>query len=565
MRLSITLLFLLPTFFCHGQSDISYGWALNFGDSLWNEGHSITIDKTGKILVIGSFSGTVDLEIGPDATQLTSVDELDVFVAKYDSLGNFIRAFSIGGLNNDYGHAIGTDSQGNMYIVGSFAGTVDFDHGLGTAYLVNTGGPDLFIAKYDVLGGYVWAKSLRGLPPVGQFSYEHSLVVDNAGNIYITGYFFGPVDFDPSSATTSVTGYGGYDIYLAKYDSFGNLIFAHSIGGISDDGARSITVDVEGNIFLTGTFKDTVDFDPSLGVENLTSNGDRDIFIAKYGSNGNFVLAKSMGGPSEDEGLSIVTDIHGNVYLAGRFNETADLDPGSNLQNYTSTGFEDVFFMKFDSALSVIYIKTFGGANSDRPVDIELDNAGNLFILGYYYGTSDFNPSSGVYNLTSAGERDIFISKYDSIGNIEYAKSMGGASYDSPRSFVLDQNRNLYVTGRFGEVADFDPNFTTAELISSGVSDVFVAKYSDWTSTSSVTENSNNERSYIFPNPSNGLFEISANNLVGYKVFDNKGRLILSKEGSTSNPINLITEPTGIYFVHIITDNDLITVKLIKE
>ena len=131
------------------------------------------------------------------------------------------------------------------------------------------------------------------LPPLEIIA--SSISSDAIGNIYTTGYFAGTVDFDPGNGITTLDPTGA-DIFVHKMDSSGNFIWARSFGGIGEDRGLSLKVDDLGNVYTTGAFNGTADFDPSTGTANLTSNGFQDAFVSKLNANGDFVWVKQMGG-----------------------------------------------------------------------------------------------------------------------------------------------------------------------------------------------------------------------------------------------------------------------------
>ena len=205
-------------------------------------------------------------------------------------------------------HAVAVDSSGNVYTTGYFYGTVDFDPGAGTANLTSQGFMDVFVSKLDSSGDYVWAKSLGGTSR----NYGHSVAVDSSGNVYTTGHFDGTVDFDPGAGTTNLTA-SGTDVFVSKLDSSGNYVWAKNFGSTSISHGYSVAVDSSGNVYTTGYFSGTADFDPGAGTANLTSNGNTDAFVSKLDSSGNYVWAKSfVTHPSGPMGMSVAVDTSGN-------------------------------------------------------------------------------------------------------------------------------------------------------------------------------------------------------------------------------------------------------------
>ncbi|PCI92566.1 MAG: hypothetical protein COB15_17465, partial [Flavobacteriales bacterium] len=382
-----------------------------------------------------------------------------------------------GMLNCDYEdfprRALAIDGGGNTYIIGTFFGTVDFDPGPGTYLLTSIGfTPDIFISKLDVNGNFVWTKSFGG-----NFNgcTNSSITIDNSGNVYSTGYFNGTVDFDPNVGTYNLTALGGDDIFISKLDANGNFLWAKSIGGSNSDDGRSIVADNSGNVYTTGKFQGTVDFDPNAGTYNLTALGGNDIFISKLDANGNFVWAKSIGGSNWDESYSISIDNSGNIYTTGKFLGTVDFDPNAGTYNLTALGSSDIFISKLDANGNFVWAKNIGGSNSDGGHSIVADNSGNVYTTGKFYGTVDFDPNAGTYNLTALGGNDIFISKLDTNGNFIWAKNIGPASNNN-YSIAVDISGNIYSTGEFINTFDFDPNAGTYNLTSSGGYDIFISK-----------------------------------------------------------------------------------------
>ncbi len=388
------------------------------------------------------------------------------------SAQSFKWARSIEGTSFKESTSITTDAFGNVYTVGRFEGTADFDPDTGTVNLTSVGSDDVFIQKMDSAGNFLWAKSFGG----NSRDLGNSISIDASGNLYTTGFFEGTVDFDPGAGTANLTPVGLRDIYVQKLDTAGNFLWAKSFGGNFRDFGSSICIDASGNVYTLGYFSGTVDFDPGMGITNLTSIGQEDIFIQKMDSVGNFLWARSFGGNSADIGHSIGIDASGNVYNVGHFRGTADFDPGAGTTNHTSTGVQDIYVQKMDSTGNFLWVRTFGGISADIANSISIDASGNLYTTGLFQGTVDFNPDTAIVNLTSAGSEDIFVQKMDSAGNFLWAKSFGGNSTDFGNSISLDTSGNSYTTGYFNGTADFDPGSGTASLTSAGSQDIYVQK-----------------------------------------------------------------------------------------
>ena len=411
-----------------------------------------------------------------------------------------------GGPNPDYGMAMAVDSSGNAY----FTGFV-------------TNGPeneDGFLNKWDVNGNPIWATSVAG--PASDAN--HDLALDGDGNVYVAGAFSDTVEFDPGNPAGNLTSAGLTDIFIIKYDGDGNFIWVKGVGGTSGDGGYGIAVDENGNIYLTGLYAGTVDFDPGSGTSNLTSAGFGDIFVLKLDAGGNFVWAKSMGGTSGENGFDIAVDGNGHVITTGFFDGTADFDPGAGTSNLTSAGQSDIFLSKLDTNGNFLWARQVGGTDFDRGFEVTVDGNGNIYLAGHsgydiliskldqdgqflwqnimggigadaangialdaaqnvyvtgeFGGTVDFDPGPGTSNLTSMGSNDIFISKLDTDGNFLWAKNPGGTSLDIGEDIVVRNDNSLYFAGSFSDTVDFDPGAGTSTLTSGGDLDLFISKQS---------------------------------------------------------------------------------------
>src|SRR3989344_2124164 len=254
--------------------------------------------------------------------------------------------------------------------------------------------------------------------------------------------------------------------------------WAKAMGGSSLDGSNAMAIDASANIYTTGYFQGTSDFDPGEGTANLTSAGANDIFVCKLDSAGNLIWAKQLGGTGVDVGSAIDIDASGNVYISGGFEATVDFDPGSGIYNLTAVGGSDIFVTKLDSSGNFVWAVRMGGSNVEDCASVAVDATGYIYTTGYFQGTGDFDPGVGVNNLTSSGGADIFISKLDSSGNFVWVKQLVGAfgDYDYGKSLAVDNLGNIYFTGNFTGTTDFDPGAGVYQLTTTAGSDIFIAK-----------------------------------------------------------------------------------------
>jgi len=417
----------------------------------------LTKDSKGNIYLAGNFTNVLDFDPGAGLAYLPAENSEDIYIVKYDSLGRYIWAKDLTGNTSEKISSIAADSTGDIYVIGTFSGKVDFDPSAATAFL-NATQATMFIAKYSSSGNYLWAECTTGA-----YAQGNSITINQANNLCVTGTFKGKVDFDPSAGIASITSSSlNWDMFIAEYTSAGAFNWVKDIQaglyGICE--VESMKLDQKGNIYLGGTFSDTIDFDPSLKAAKLSSGGYRDAFIAKYDSSGNYIWAKSTQGMagSLSQVSSVAVDASQNVYVAGYFDSIVDFDPSAVIRKLHSFGNDDIFIAKYDSLGSYVWAKQMGGNASfgDRAQAIGLDTNCNVYVTGYFSGTADFDPSATVKSLV-CNFADPFLAKYDSSGKYTWALHMGDSTQYGGTSLVIDSKGNVNVAGDFHGKGSFDP------------------------------------------------------------------------------------------------------------
>ncbi len=379
------------------------------------------------------------------------------------------------------------DASGNIYAVGNFTGTVDFDSGTGT-YILSTAvanEQESFVIKLTGNRDVVWVKSLNNR----NYSQPAEISLDGTGNIYVTGEFRGTVDFDPGVGTFSMTSTGNIDMFITKLDTNGNFVWAKRFGGTGTNTvfANSIASDGSG-VYTTGNFSGTVDFDPNAGTQSRSSAGAAtfsDIFISKLDVNGNFSWAYRLGRTSAtDAGRAIEVDAAGNVYSAGTFSGTVDFDPGTGTSNLIGGGATDLYIHKLNNAGIFQWAHTVGGAGVELPYALALDVSGNPHLVGTFgtiitNQTVDFDPGAGIVNLVS-NQGIIFILKLTPAGNFTWARNFGGTFGAEPTDVTVDAAGNILTIGAGQGLSSYNPDFdpgTGVYLLNSNVNrDIFVTQ-----------------------------------------------------------------------------------------
>lgn len=444
-KLCFLFIILLMTIPIYSQS---WSWTKSLGDVGTDEIEHLAVDNNQNILCAGKFSGNVWL--GND--YIYSYGLKDVLVAKYSASGTLLWAKGAGGLGTDEGLGIATDPNDNVFVTGFYQDAAVFDSTL----LTGIGGDEMFIAKYDAQGNFQWARQANG--PGNERG--KSIACDASGNVFVTGYYMDTCYFGSQMLVSP----GLDNVFLAKYDGSGNLLWVLDGGSSSETWASTVGVNSYGDAWITGSFEGTAIF----GSQTISSYGGNDVFLVKASSNGNWVTAVHSGGSADDFGNGLYVDGFDQIALTGSFFLTMSLPPAASI---TSNGDKDGFSAYYDPSGNCLWARNYGGPASDKGIDISVDELGFIYSTGFVSGTAIFDSIS----KTSAGGDDIFISKYTPQGNILYVELAGGTSQDYGKGIAVAGAGEVFVGGVFqGSIS-----FGSLPLLSLGDRDAFLARYGD--------------------------------------------------------------------------------------
>ncbi|MFN0187509.1 MAG: T9SS type A sorting domain-containing protein [Bacteroidia bacterium] len=254
-------------------------WAKQLGGTNADLVRYMAINSSGDLYITGTYRGVADLDPSANTTSFTSNGSDDVFIVKLNRSGNFIWAKSLGGSSSDLGHGITVDQFSYVIVAGQFIGSVDFDPGAGNVFMSSQGFYDSFVLKLDSSGNFSWVKRINSTSNVN----SRFIKTDMLNQIYITGSYTGTIDLNPDTTITqNVSNAGSDDIFVLKMDENGSFVWGITMGGLNFDQATSMEVSDSLNVYLSGLFNSTMDFDPSLGTTTLSPTSSRDAFIAKY-------------------------------------------------------------------------------------------------------------------------------------------------------------------------------------------------------------------------------------------------------------------------------------------
>jgi hypothetical protein len=439
----------------HSQTP-AHSWSQRFGDAASQRAYSVATDGSGNIIVVGDFAGSINLGGG----DLICQGGQDMFVAKFDPAGVHLWSQRFGdsslyGLQ--YATAVATDESGNIVVTGYYSGTVNFGGGNlnGGSYR------DVFVVKFNSAGVHQWSQRFGAWLDTNS-AYGTSVAIDPSGNVIVAGEFEGDIDI----ASTTLTSNGGLDLFVAKLDAAGAYQWSQRFGDASNQWVPLVATDGAGNIAVTGHFGGTVDF----GGGNLTSAGSNDIYLAKFSPAGVHQWSQRFGDAADQRGQYVATDGSGNVIITGWGGGTIDFGGGGLVGGV-------YFLAKFNSAGVHQWSQKFGtGLVTSSCVDTDAD--GNVIFAGHISGTIDFG--GGLLTTVAA---DALLAKFNPAGEHVWSQCFGDSLYQSARSVATDGSGNAVVTGYFERTIDFGGG----DLTSAGDTDVFVAKFNGVASEPLIT------------------------------------------------------------------------------
>ncbi|MBL4585995.1 MAG: SBBP repeat-containing protein [Flavobacteriales bacterium] len=363
-----------------------------------------------------------------------------------------------GGATTDEAADISIDANGNSYTTGHFTASATF----GNTTLSSYGVTDIFVCKIDPAGYFLWATRMGGTDSDRALSIR----TDAEGNSYITGYFYGTATFGSQTLTSN----GVQDVFVAKLDNAGNVLWAVSAGGSDSEIGNAVNVDANGNVAITGEFTGTATF----GAQTLTSlNGSVDVFTAKLDANGNFLWAKKGSAPATDRGIDVAFDPAGNVYVTGQFTDTITFD-----NTHFNNTFNAIFLIKYDGSGTEQWFRRIGAAALNVVNGIAVDANSNVYLTGDFVGDVIFFAQQNT-TLTHLYPNRIFLAKYSSAGSLLWAEADGSENEFTARNLALDDNGDPFIVGNFKcRLSSYSDEYGEGIFNSVGFWDVFVAEYS---------------------------------------------------------------------------------------
>jgi hypothetical protein len=550
--------FLFFFFSAHAQN---YRFAKGVGGTSFENAMGIAIDSSGNIIVSGYFSGICDFDPSASIQALNSNGSNDIFLAKYDSAGNYIWAMQIGGVNDEFTYADPVvNSNGDIYICGVFNAGTEFNPLGNSIILGNNGLNDGFIAKYNSAGLLQWAKNFGGADD----DDVYHIALNSNQDILFAGYFSGTADLDPGIAYLPFISSSGGDCYFGKLNANGNLIWVQALSASSDDRSFNIASNSLNDIFISGTFSDTLFFHSPFGSDTLI-NSNQSAFVAAFQDNGTFIKAFAM---SSTLPFGLHLDRYNNLLLCGQFSGNVDFDPSPNFSFlYSQAGSPDIFLAKYSPSMQFLFAHRFGGNGSDMGYAVQEMADSSIVLTGYFFQTADFDPGPGNAFLTSAGFGDLFIARYNPQGNYINSFRCGSSGFDFVRNISTDIHGNIFVAGGFENTVDFDPSSAIYTLSSAGSRDGFFASYGlQLTGQQQLFSAALMPVVYPVPFANTLNIQLETNEPVRVLLTDIAGRIIFERSQQSGN-LQIQTQAcqSGMYLLTLQTKENSITKKVMKH
>ncbi len=415
-----------------------------------DQGRAIATDASGNIYVTGTFRETVDFGGG----NVVSAGGSDIFVASYDSTGAHRWSNGVGDVRgNQIGLGVTVDSMGDVIVVGYFQGTVNFG-GTDLVSAINT--TDIFVVKYTSAGAHVWSRSFG---TAAENDQGWGVATDGADNVVVTGLYRGAPDFGGGAlpATTS-----SFNIFLLQLNSSGTHVWSAGYGDAgTGDFARDVDIDSNDNIYVTGSFENSVDF----GGGALTNAGDDDGFVASFTSGGAHRWSSALGDASEQQPREIAITSFDEVVIGGWYQGSITT---AGCGTITSSGGRDVFIQRYTSSGSCSLARGYGGTGNELGFGVEVDSANRIYVGGYFDATTNF----GVNTLTNQGGRDAFIIALQPNGSPLWTRGYGSGEDQIVYALTTTPSSEVAVSGAYRNRI----RFVSPAIVSAGAQDIFVAQ-----------------------------------------------------------------------------------------
>ena len=457
---------------------VEVAFATQEGGANFEEGRAIATFPDASAVVTGRFSGSALFGEWPLLVSLNSAGDDDIFLSRYHPDGSLAWAKRMGSSSSgDWGNAIATFADGSCVVCGYFHGQAAFDEGPLSNGLISAGLNDAFLARYNADGSLAWARRAGGI--FNDQAYGVATFPD--GSCVVTGSFAAQATFGEGIASTTLTATGSLlsaDVFVARYDRDGTLLWARQCGGAAgDDSGRSIGAGPDGACVVTGSFLGTASFGPVGNQVVLHSLGGLDVFVASYRADGSLGWAHRAGGAADDEARGIAVFPDGSSVVTGSCVGVSTFGEWANPTTQNAIGARDLFVARYLPDGALAWARRAGGVGNDEGTGIAARADGRCLVTGYFHDLASFGEGPSLTNLIAAGWQDVFVACYEPDGSVAWAQPAGGPSYDQANGIACYLDGSFAVTGVFLGNATFGVGNAGVTLLTAGWGDVFVARF----------------------------------------------------------------------------------------
>lgn len=548
-----------------GLSGWLYGQQFEWAQRLGGEGEDVAkvmfVDDEGFIYTSGYFTGTATFEYLDGQTEITSNGSFDIYLSKMSADGDLVWMKSFGGAADDYPTSIYVDESKNVYLTGIFMETMNF----GGDPLESAGLQDIFILKLNEDGEHVWSKSIGGT----FYEESTSIVVDSHGKVYLSGYFYLEMDFDPSEEIYILTPTDIGDSFFVKLSENGDFEWAKQIGG-----QFTLTFNMKlfnDELYAVGNFRGNGDFDPDPASEYIVGAVGFESFLLHLDSFGNFknvVTSRALDPTAGSSTLGLTVDSEGNAIITGYFGGTIDFAPEidhGGEYTFTTNQHLNAFVMKVDNEGNVIWVRHVTPETADAnslAYGVAVNSSGDIYFSGFFAKTVNF----GGFELTheSMNFEDAYVAHMTSEGEFVNVYQFGGADFIDGHDIGVDSQNNVYLYGAFDNTVDLDPSpFETYNISTRGLRDTYLIKIRN--GQLNLQDELYSNKTFAYPNPSSGIINLNAEEELSgkkFRIFDMTGINVLEGKVSAYGQISFESLPSGIYLIDIDSRHKI---KIIKK
>jgi len=516
-KVGLGLLFL---FFYSLLAAQTYNWAFGEGGLGNDAATSIATDEFGNTYITGNLAGVADFS----GNTIQGKGVYDIFLAKYDGSGKLVWIRTAGAGKNDQGNAL-RYHNGSLYLAGYFTDSLQISSSL---YL-GKGSADVFVAKYDIDGNFLWANVAGGT----ESDVASSLDVDQFGNVYIAGSYASSIQFDTTLLTTTNL---FKESFVAKYTTNGERVWAKTVKGMNTNLITGVACDKNASVYLCGFFGGNLSY---ATTTVSSSSPSYDIMLMKIDTDGELSWLKRAGSTFEDGANAVTCDPSGNPIIVGYFAGTASFD--ANTVTYKS--YNDMFVAKYTPQGDNLWVKAGKGQELDIAYSVIADENDNILITGMFQDQVDFDG-----NILTGTKRDVFIVSYRPDGNFRWMAKGGGGDTDCGLSLALKPNGDMVVCGYYL----FTCSFGNIQIDYANNNDLFVASLTP-PLVNSLDDANSDFLFTIYPNPTSDAIHYT-NLPAGASIYlyNTIGDQLMYDESDSKISLNNMS--AGIYILKVQSD-----------